>query len=79
MIDGLAIVAIFLAAVACVVGLRLTKPVAPVRVSVEEPRQIVSVTRPLALADAPVHVFETPTPDASVVLPSGVLRFLEGL
>ena len=77
---------IFILAVACVVGLRLTKPATITRPAWDwdpEPRHVVSVVRPMALAEEPVHVFETPAPvaytDETMRFPDGMLAFLNSL
>lgn len=80
MIDDLFILAIFPLALLCVIGLRLTRPVVPVRVPVSVPvsvpRQIVSVSRPMALAEsAPVVAYT----DETIELSGAMLRFVEGL
>ena len=84
MIDGLSVFAIFVMVVACLLGLRATQPVPVIRPVVQdEPRQIVSVVRPLAIAEEPVHVFQPPAPvaytDETVKLTPSVLSFLETL
>jgi hypothetical protein len=72
MIDSLFILLILPLAILLIVALRLTKRPTPA----PEARQIVSVTRPLALADDPV--FAVPVDDG-VDLPSSMLPFLRGL
>jgi len=82
MIDGPFILSVFLLAVACVVGLRWTKPVPPVRPVVQEPEPLRIYHQPEPLPE-PVHVFAAPTPiaytDETVKLTPQLLRFLEGL
>lgn len=74
---------IFVLAVACVVGLRLTTPPTITRPAWDwdpEPRHVVSVTRPLALAEEPVPVCVPVVHiDDTIDLTPNVLSFLEGL
>ena len=87
MIDGASVLAIFLMVIACLLGLRWTRPVPPVRPVVQEPepRQVVSVVRPMAIAEPEPAVVPVCVPvvhastDETVKLPAPVLSFLEGL
>lgn len=85
MIDGASVLAIFLMVIACLLGLRWTKPVPPVRPVVQEPepRQVVSVVRPMAIAEpepavVPVCVPVVYTDDTIDLMPH-IRAFLEGL
>lgn len=82
MIDGASVITIFLLAIACLVGLRWTKPVPPVRPVVQEPVPLRITHQPEPLPE-PVHVLQTPAPvaytDETVKLTPSVLSFLERL
>lgn len=86
MMDFLFIIGIFLAAVVCVVGLRLTKPVpvrVPIGVTEPEPVYVVEVRRPLAITSEDVQRIFPPEPvavtDDTIDLAPHIRAFLEAL